>query len=172
MLRSMLAALMIGLIAPSLTLAADIDGDDIEDALDVCCQTPPNVPVDDQGRPLGDVDLDCDVDEADFAIFQRAFTGPLGPCGAEICTNGVDDDDDTFVDCADADCHGHPACPTEICDNDLDDDDDGFTDCEDIDCRDDPACAGFWEICDNGVDDDGDTFVDCDDFDCIGDPAC
>jgi hypothetical protein len=149
---------------------ADTDGDGVEDALDVCCQTPPGIPVDAGGRPLGDVDLDCDVDHADFAIIQRAFTGPLIPCDTEICDNGLDDDDDTFIDCDDFDCNDDPACVGEICDNGLDDDDDAFVDCDDFDCTDDSACIE--EICDNGVDDDDDGWTDCDDFDCADDPGC
>ena len=76
MYRYTLPALMIGLMASSLALAADVDNDGIEDAHDVCCQTPPNVPVDTQGRPRGDVDFDCDVDLYDFAGMQQNFTGP------------------------------------------------------------------------------------------------
>lgn len=146
------------------------DGDGVDDADDVCCQTPPGVPVDSTGRPLGDLDLDCDVDQADFAIFQRAYTGPLEPCSTEICDNGLDDDGDTFIDCDDWDCNDDPACVSEDCDNGLDDDDDGYTDCDDFDCIDHPACTG--EDCDNGLDDDDDGFVDCDDWDCNGEPAC
>ena len=32
--------------------------------------------------------------------------------GAEDCTNGVDDDGDSLVDCDDPDCAGTPSCPT------------------------------------------------------------
>lgn len=37
-------------------------------------------------------------------------------CGEvmEDCTNGIDDDGDGFVDCADQDCVGHPDCDTAI----------------------------------------------------------
>ena len=124
------------------SLASDTDGDGVFDAQDVCCRTPTGVPADATGRPLGDFDLDCDVDQADFSVFQEAFTGPLEPCSLEICDNGLDDDTD------------------------------GFVDCDDWDCSEDPACAGSFEICDNGIDDDEDAFVDCDDYDCIEHPAC
>ena len=90
-------------------LIADTDGDGVEDARDVCCQTPRGVPVDASGRPLGDIDLDCDVDHADFATLQRAYTGPLEPCDTEICDNGVDDDYDFYIDCDDFDCVDDPA---------------------------------------------------------------
>jgi len=151
-------------------LGNDADGDGVPDTQDACCQTPPDVPVDATGRPLGDFDLDCDVDQADFSVFQRAYTGPLEPCSLEICDNGLDDDDDRFVDCDDFDCLEDPACIGEICDNGIDDDEDTFVDCEDFDCLEHPACIG--EICDNGIDDDADTFVDCEDFDCLEHPTC
>ncbi len=141
MSRELFALVAIACALAQTAIAVDTDGDGVGDAQDVCCQTPPNTPVNEQGRPLGDVDLDCDVDLADLAIFQDSFTSPLPPCDIEICNNGIDDDDDTFVDC------------------------------EDYDCIDDPACAGEFEICDNGVDDDGDSFIDCDDYDCLDDPA-
>jgi len=60
----------------------------------------------------------------------------------------------------------------------VDDDHDGFVDCADPDCYGDPACAKtdygvvFAEVCDNGTDDDHDGLVDCDDRDCAADPAC
>ncbi|MDP2161083.1 MAG: hypothetical protein Q8K02_11410 [Flavobacterium sp.] len=58
----------------------------------------------------------------------------------EICNNGIDDDGDGFIDCADFDCNESPFCAVEICDNGIDDDGDGFTDCEDFDCNDFPGC--------------------------------
>ncbi len=60
--------------------AYDSDGDGVDDHLDVCCATPEGTPVDEQGRPVGDLDRDCDVDILDFAILQAAFTGELYPC--------------------------------------------------------------------------------------------
>jgi sulfatase modifying factor 1 len=57
--------------------AGDVDGDGVDDAIDVCNNTPPGICVDAQGRPLGDIDLDCDTDMDDFALFQQGFTGPL-----------------------------------------------------------------------------------------------
>ncbi|MEC9352011.1 MAG: discoidin domain-containing protein, partial [Planctomycetota bacterium] len=77
----------------------------------------------------------------------------------EICDNGIDDNDDGAVDCADAQC---PPCP-EICDNGTDDDRDGRVDCADDDCAEAASCI---EICDNGVDDNGDGDVDGDDIQC------
>lgn len=69
----------------------DSDGDGVPDDRDVCCNTPDGLLVDEQGRPLGDFDGDCDVDLADYAVTQSNLTGPLsgdGPCSA-FCGNGV-----------------------------------------------------------------------------------
>jgi hypothetical protein len=101
-------------------------------------------------------------------------------CGAPradergFCTNGEDDDCDTFKDCADPDCAGNdPACPCgnascvppenrcscpadcgappsyeESCINGVDDDCDGKTDHADRDCGcGDGICAGGGEDC-------------------------
>ncbi len=92
----------------------------------------------------------------------------------EDCENGLDDDGDGQVDCADADCASHPACvvPDEICDNGIDDDGDGQVDCADGDCNGHPSCTVPVEDCDNGADDDGDGQVDCADADCAAHPSC
>ncbi len=55
----------------------DTDGDGVLDDDDVCNNTPVDIPVDAAGRPVGDIDLDCDIDLTDFAILQEGFTGPL-----------------------------------------------------------------------------------------------
>ena len=62
--------------------AVDTDGDGVDDAIDVCNNTPPGIPVDAEGRPLGDIDGDCDTDMDDFTLFQQSMTGPLDPIGA------------------------------------------------------------------------------------------
>jgi len=55
----------------------DIDNDGVSNEGDDCDYTPPGINVDDEGRPIGDLDLDCDVDLEDFAELQANFTGPL-----------------------------------------------------------------------------------------------
>ena len=42
------------------------------------------------------------------------FTGSATSVGETNCTNGLDDDLDTFVDCDDSDCAGDPACNTGV----------------------------------------------------------
>ena len=76
----LLLGLVTGLVllgASSPVWAVDSDGDGVDDAIDVCNNTPPGTAVDAEGRPLGDIDLDCDDDLEDYALFQQGFTGPL-----------------------------------------------------------------------------------------------
>jgi hypothetical protein len=67
----------------------------------------------------------------------------------EGCTDGVDNDGDGEIDCADDDCLEETAClaqPTygvgfeSVCSDGLDDDADGSIDCADADCVNDPSC--------------------------------
>lgn len=58
------------------------------------------------------------------------------------------------------------------CFNGVDDDGDGRVDCADRDCRGTGACFEHPEDCFNGADDNGDDRVDCDDVLCLGEPAC
>jgi hypothetical protein len=64
-----------------------------------------------------------------------------GAFGLASCADGVDNDGDTYADCADADCAGDPACAgacnsdaPENCTDGQDDDCDGLADCADGDC--------------------------------------
>jgi hypothetical protein len=56
--------------------------------------------------------------------------------GTEICNNGIDDDDDKLVDCADPDCKTFPGCLPHTCDP-------THPDCTDPMCVDDPACKNL-----------------------------
>jgi len=110
------------------------------------------------------------------------------PLGEYLCYDGIDNDGDGKIDCADVDCDGFElgSCDTgqpgvcadgtlkceelseqcvqiifpspEICDDGLDNDCDGLTDLDDLDC----------EQCDDGIDNDGDGKIDCADEDCDG----
>lgn len=64
-------------IQVNVSTTLDSDGDGVDDPTDVCCNTPPGTAVDAAGRPIGDLDLDCDNDLDDFAIFSGGVTGPL-----------------------------------------------------------------------------------------------
>jgi formylglycine-generating enzyme required for sulfatase activity len=66
-----------------------VDGDGVDDAFDVCNFTPEGAAVDAEGRPLGDLDLDCDTDLDDFTMFQQGFTDPvLPPPGTVLVVGG------------------------------------------------------------------------------------
>ena len=84
----------------------------------------------------------------------------------ENCYNGIDDDGDGLVDCADANCAFASECSSESanfnCSDGIDNDGDGKVDCADEECD----CASV-EICNNGLDDDGDGLVDYYDGDCF-----
>ncbi len=86
---------IIGFACPTV-IAADMDADGVPDEMDVCWNTAPGSIVNAVGRPLGDVDEDCDVDLADFAIFAHNLTGPAG-CIPEVC-DGADNDCDGLID--------------------------------------------------------------------------
>ena len=87
----------------------------------------------------------------------------------EQCGDGIDNDNDGFIDCDDNDCDGSNNC-SEVCNDGVDNDNDGFIDCDDGDCEDFADC--LIERCIDGVDNDGDGLVDCDDPDCATNPSC
>ncbi|MDD4477115.1 MAG: hypothetical protein PHY40_03070 [Patescibacteria group bacterium] len=95
---------------------------------------------------------------------------------AEVCNNGVDDDEDGKADCADSDCSASLSCqipPAEVCNNGVDDDEDGKADCADSDCSASLSCQiPPAEVCNNGIDDDIDGQIDCLDADCVGSALC
>lgn len=57
------------------------------------------------------------------------------------CGDGLDDDCDDTIDCADPDCASTTACGTEVCNNGVDDNLDGDTDCADPECAASLACG-------------------------------
>ncbi len=76
------------------------------------------------------------------------------PARETYCFDGIDDDNDGRIDCADADC-SRIGCP-ELCADGLDNDADGDVDCDDTDCQASADCPT--------PDLDGDGDVDLDDF--------
>ena len=93
----------------------------------------------------------------------------------EDCGDGVDNDCDGRIDCADPDCEGGRMCTgMEVCDNTIDDDVDGLSDCADPDCALSTGCgcvAGV-EDCQNGTDDNCNGLIDCADPACAGTGQC
>jgi cysteine-rich repeat protein len=127
------------------------------------------------------------------SLLLALLLGALAACGsgnersAENCTNGVDDDGNGLVDCADPACHDDLACAR--CGDGVAT---GREDCDGTDLR-GKQCSDFGfnsgklgctacvydlrtcaivEICDNHKDDDGDGLVDCADPDCADSAAC
>jgi hypothetical protein len=95
-------------------------------------------------------------------------------CGqkVEICSNGIDDDLDSDVDCQDEDCADSGLCNFEFdCTDGKDNDDNGKVDCDDDACAASEDCNLEFN-CTDGVDDDDDGKIDCEDPDCAGDDAC
>ncbi len=122
-----------------------------------------------------------------------------GANGGVCCDNGIDEDNDSFVDMNDTD------CISETCDDGIDNDGDLLVDCNDPDCcKDTVACPAYAtnegangglccnndrdddndgqmddadsdcliESCDDGIDNNGNGLVDCEDPYCCGDSAC
>jgi len=113
-----------------------------------------------------------------MALLMVTACGPDSKKKTEICNDGIDNDGDGKIDCADAGCYGQAGGPEgqlcqsqeSRCNDGFDNDGDGISDCADADCATSSECS--IEICDNGIDDDGDNDVDCDDADCSGNAAC
>ncbi|MBJ93051.1 MAG: hypothetical protein CMP23_01100 [Rickettsiales bacterium] len=86
------------------------------------------------------------------------------------CADGLDDDGDGLIDCADPDCASSWWCSVaadreQDCSDGVDNDGDGLSDCADADCGALNSCRE--SECDNGLDDDGDGASDCVDMDCL-----
>jgi hypothetical protein len=113
------------------------------------------------------VDGEQAADVGDFTL--DVICGP--PPEVEVCGNGLDDDADGLIDCADPNCESAEVCdPAEDCSNQMDDDGDGAIDCGDGDCATAPTCIS--EVCEDAIDNDGDGLVDCDDPECVAKPSC
>jgi hypothetical protein len=132
----------------------------------------------------------------------RVDAGPGTPENTDqACSDGVDNDNDRFVDCEDFDCtrtagvtvcgtrdgggNGMPEDTDALCSDGVDNDGDRFIDCMDFNCSRNPAVTvcgardgggnGMPEdtdaLCSDGLDNDGDRFTDCMDFNCSRNPA-
>ena len=87
-----------------------------------------------------------------------------------FCFDGLDDDLDGLIDCADPDCAAQ-CVETGNCADGIDNDFDGDTDCVDLDCVGSAACLEQGN-CADGIDNDLDGDLDCLDVDCALDINC
>lgn len=94
---------------------------------------------------------------------------------AEQCANGIDDDEDGLLDCADPDCTQDPVCSETQCGNGRLE---SGEECDDGNSADGDGCSAQCTLesaeqtCDDRLDDDGDGLTDCADPDCAQDPFC
>ncbi len=80
------------------------------------------------------------------------------------CSDGIDNDGDSVIDCGDADCADEPHCKPDgkpekgRCSDWVDNDGDGLIDCEDQECMNTKVCQGSWrgELDGDGGPDTGD----------------
>lgn len=82
----------------------------------------------------------------------------------EVCSNGVDDDEDGLIDCMDVEDCASRCADFEVCDDGIDNDGDGLFDLSDPYCED--FTVVYDEVCWDGVDNDRDGFTDLEDGDC------
>lgn len=124
----------------------------------------------------------CYVVVGDGGVKSEESPAPRPVAKETKCSDGVDNDGDGLIDCADPDCDGSAVCGPEDtdarCKDGVDNDGDGFVDCEDKDC------IGFCDQppvhkpdkkernCSDGLDNDNDGKVDCEDPDCKGIFSC
>jgi hypothetical protein len=110
------------------------------------------------------------------AAHTGAFT--LSVSLGETCGDGVDNDGNDAVDCADVQCATTPACDESnvatygagACDDGEDNDADGLTDCQDDNCARAAPCVET--ICDDALDDNQNGLTDCEDPGCDTSPIC
>jgi hypothetical protein len=166
--------------------------------------------------------VDCSSDPTSYCGKKGAGGAGGASGGSEntvaLCTDGIDNDGDKFIDCEDKNCCGVVTCDpatycgkqgaggsgaggssggsentVALCTDGIDNDGDKFIDCEDKNCCGvvtcDPAtycgkqgtggaggASGSGEntvaLCSDGIDNDGNKYIDCDDKGCCGVVDC
>jgi hypothetical protein len=92
-----------------------------------------------------------------------------------LCTDGVDNDSDGLVDCADPECQSFMICAednSQNCNDGIDNDGDGLIDCEDDECLEFLFCDEDGKLCNDGIDNDQDGLIDCADDNCKDEIYC
>jgi len=82
---------------------SDIDGDGVANGADVCDRVPVRRTPRPDGRPIGDLTGDCNVDLADYRFFDNCLlqSGPGDPPSLGACISAFDADFDQDVDLKD-----------------------------------------------------------------------
>jgi len=109
---------------------------------------------------------DGDDDRSDLTI-DIGFTtaGCISLTHECDCFDGIDNDGNGDIDCADPSCGQDICCFIECnCDDGIDNDGDQLADCDDPDCAD--FTYQFECNCEDGINNDGDQLTDCEDPDC------
>ena len=121
----------------------------------------------------GEVDCFNGVDDDGDGDLDCADADCFVICDESInCADGIDNDGDGNIDCLDADCVGAFDCDESFnCGDGIDNDVDGDIDCFDTDCIGSFFCLEQFS-CDDGIDNDMDGDIDCADADCMLDIAC
>jgi hypothetical protein len=147
----------------------DNDCDALVDVADPGCNAPPvEEACFDQVDNDSDGLVDCADPDCAGAVNGPCDTGLASSCaaGQVQCVNGA------------AACVQLEFPQQEICDDGIDNDCDNQIDCADRNCRRNPACStttgaeGKGKTCTDGKDNDGDGKIDCDDSDCAANRAC
>ncbi len=124
------------------------------------------------GTPVTLVVDSYDASSAGAFTLRITATSSITADETGACDDGIDNDLDGTVDCADVECELVPSC-FEVganCSDTIDNDGDGAFNCDDSDCNGYAACVE--SVCTGGGDEDGDGDVDCADADCLTDAAC
>jgi hypothetical protein len=161
----------------------DLDGNGIGDI----CQTQPDSDNDGilndgdfSGLALDTPCIGGDVDNCDDNCpFQSNplqadadYDGKGDLCDMESCHDGISNDGDALIDCADPDCQDALYGCEVTCWDLLDNDADGYFDCKDKDCDTVGYCEYLTELtCADSQDNDMDGLMDCADPDCFS-AAC
>jgi len=84
----------------------------------------------------------CNYNCVDYVVESICCTPTGDETNGTSCTDGIDNDCDGKIDCADPPCNSSPDCLVEICNDNIDNDGDNDTDCADSECLDGVECYG------------------------------